>query len=118
VDALRRKLEAAREMAHREREKRREVSAAARDRIAEHVARNKVLRRELVETRRALAQQDAGEKEAERERAEAEKMERAREAAVAKFVERWDRDYLKKAGKKQAKRGRPRRKRRTKKSAA
>jgi hypothetical protein len=117
VDALKRKLDIAREAVRRERNKRRDMSAATKRKIAEHVARNKALRSELAEVRRVLSDVEAKEKAAEKERSATEAMDRAREAAVAKFTERWEQDYLKRIGKRKAKRGRPGRKRRAKKSA-
>ena len=118
VDALRRKLDSAREAARRERDKRRDMSAAAKRKIAEHVARNKALRKELAEARGLLAKVEAQEKEAERIRSEAEKMERDRAEAVASFLARWEKDYAKKAGKEQAGRGRPKQRRSAKKASA
>lgn len=118
VELLRSKLEKAQQLLRTEKERRRTLASKARNVVAEHVARNKAMRSELVATRRELNRVTAESKSTERAREQELDHDKAREAAVQKFLESWESEFGKKRSKPTGQRGRPRGRPRGRKSKA
>lgn len=108
VEALKRKLETLQSQFKHEKQKRREQLQHAQLKIAGLTAERRALRQELSQTKKRLQQIEAEQKRAARDAAQQQRIEVARNLAVAKFLQKWDKQQAKVLSGQKRKPGRPR----------
>ncbi|MCW8890384.1 MAG: hypothetical protein OQL20_06985 [Sedimenticola sp.] len=108
VDALKRKLETLQLQLSNEKQKRRDQLHNAQLKISTLTAERRALRQQLGQTKKRLQQIESEQKSLAREEALQRRIEEARNLAVAKFLQKWDRQQAKSLSAKKRKPGRPR----------
>ena len=93
VEALQKKLDSAQAALQKEKDRRVTQVAGLQQKLAAATANRKELQQKVTELSRSLATIEAEKKNAEREQQKVEKKEAAKQAALQKFLESWEKRY-------------------------